>query len=366
MKISRRHFTAQEDFLLDTIRDTASYGMNSYNYGLLPEGHQPEQVFDIYNSATNDVQLHIRHCQAITQAGYRIAIDDLRISVNALGAGAYRQAQEAEGVTQWYILISVNPFDREPAGGFDPEETPPRHLHTLPKYHVELVPAQMVNHSRTGGNYIVAGRILSDNGLVTADAAYIPPCTSLHSHPVLLSYYNAFAQSMAALQQYALRIVQKNSYKNQNSSLAASIRQLCETLLQQFAGSYFYYRNMVHQQPPVHLISIFAQLAHALYVSIELLPPQEKEEALNYCFEWSEVPPHTLLNELSAVVEINYDHHGNGTYMKTIERMLRSLCLIFEKLSGLEYIGQHKENIVVKEEAVTRVVKDRTGWSILD
>ncbi len=368
MKISQKHFVAQENFLLDVMRDTASFNVNKHNYGLLPApgATQEASVFDIYNSATNDVQLTIRRCHAITPAGYRIAIEDLSININSLPAAGNVTLTSAEARQQYYILVSVNPFDREPTGGFDPEETPPRHISTQPRYHVELVPAGMVNHERSGGNYIVAGRITSDNGLVNADTAFIPPCTSLHSHPVLLNYYNAFAKTMAGLQQYATRILQKNSFKNQNTTLANSIKNLCEVMLQQFAASYFYYRNVAHQLPPVHTINIFAQLAHVVYNTIELLTPKEKEEALNYCYEWSEVAPHVLLNELSAVVEIHYDHHKCGEYMQLISRLLQSLQAIFEKLSGLEYIGQHKENIVVKEQAITQVVKDKTGWSVLD
>jgi hypothetical protein len=37
------------------------------------------------------------------------------------------------------------------------------------------------------------------------------------------------------------------------------------------------------------------------------------------------------------------------------------------KLSALEYIGQHKDNIVVSERAhQTETVKSKGGWTILD
>lgn len=367
MKISQKHFTAQENHFLDSLRDTASYAVNQFNYGLLPvkDGISEYSTFDIYNSATNDVQLIIKQCHAITPAGYRIAISNFSINVNSLPSFNSRIISN-DGDGQFYILISVNPFDHVPAGEFDPEETPPRHISTLPKYHVEIVPVSSVNNERSGGNYIVAGRILFTNGLVNADAAFIPPCTSVHSHPVLLNYYNEFAKKIAGLQQFAVRIIQKNNFKNQNSVLAESIKKLSEIMLNEFAGSYFYYRNTVHQLAPVYLINVFAQLAHALYNAIEIMPPKDKEEMLNYCFEWSDVAPHILLNQLSAVIEINYNHHQNGEYMQTISKLMQSLHDIWEKLSGLEYIGQHKENIVVKEQAITQVVKEKKGWSVLD
>lgn len=367
MKISQKHFTTQENYFLDTIRDAVSFGINEYNYGLLPvrENAAGTALFDIYNSATNDVQLIIKHCHAITPAGFRIAINDLSVNVSALPSFNISQLN-ALAEEHYYILISVNPFDRVASGEFDPEETPPRHISSQPKYHVELVPVSSVNNERSGGNYIVAGRIIFKNGLVNADPSFIPPCTAIHSHSALLNYYNEFAKKMAGIQQFVIRIVQKNSFKNQNSVLAESIKGLCNVMLQQFAANYFYYRNRVHQQAPVHLINVFAQLAHAAYNAIEIIPPKEKEEMLNYCYEWSDVAPHVLLNNLSAVVEINYNHNNTGEHLHSIGVLLHNLYNITEKLSGLEYIGQHKENIVVKEQAITQTVKEKKGWSVLD
>ncbi len=367
MKISQKHFGAQEDCFLDTIRDSTSLGLNQFNYGLLPikESTAGHSIFEIYNSATNDVQLIIKQCHALTPAGYRIAISDLSVNVNALSSF---NNTTSDKITEerFYILVSVNPFDRVPSGEFDPEETPPRHISSQPKYHIELVEASSLSNGRSGGNYIVAGRIIFKTGLVNADLTFIPPCTSIHSHPTLLYYYNEFSKKIAGIQQFALRIIQKNIFKNQNAALTESIKSLCNIMLHQFANSYFYYRNQVHHQPPINLVNIFAQLAHSLYNSIEIVDPKEKEEMLNYCYEWSDVSPHLLLNHLSAVVEINYDHNSTGDYMLLIQSLLQHLYNITEKLSGLEYIGQHKENIVVKEEAITQVIKDKKGWSVLD
>ncbi len=367
MKISQKHFLAQENCFLDAIRDTASFGINEYNYGLLPvkDNTTGNSIFDIYNSATNDVQLLIRQCHAITPAGYRIAINELSINVSELPSFSTTQLNTAEE-EHFFIIISVNPFDRVPSGEFDPEETPPRHISSLPKYHIGLVPAHSVNNERTGGNYVVAGRVIFKAGMVNADAFFIPPCTCIHSHPALLNHYNEFARKIAGIQQFVMRIIQKNSFKNQNSVLAESIKSLCNVMLQQFAVNYFYYRNKVHQLPPVYMVNVFAQLAHAIYNAIEIISPKEKEEMFNYCYEWSDVAPHVLLSNLSAIVEINYNHHHTGEYMQMINTLLHNLFNITEKLSGLEYIGQHKENIVVKEQAVTQVVKDKKGWSVLD
>ena len=117
---------------------------------------------------------------------------------------------------------------------------------------------------------------------------------------------------------------------------------------------------------PAHFVNAAAVLSNYMYTAISILPEKEKEELLNYFFEWSDITQVLFLNQLSATIEINYDHYQVGLYTNNIQTMLNTMVNIWQKLNTLEYIGQHKENIVVKEERITKVVKEKKGWSILD
>jgi len=97
-----------------------------------------------------------------------------------------------------------------------------------------------------------------------------------------------------------------------------------------------------------------------------MMVPAELEEMLNYSLEWSEVAPHTILNQLTSVAEIQYTHHDSGEIFSNILLLLKSLEQIMGKLSELEYIGQRKENIIVNEQAVRTGVDPRKGWSVID
>ncbi len=366
MKISQKHFIDQENFVIDAIRDSGSQQINSFNYGLLPiaTGVTNKNIFEVYNTATSDVQLVINQCNAITPAGYRIALHDLTVNIKSLMHGMSSGENLKDGI--YYILISVNPFDKVPFGDVDSEETPPRHPNTQAKHHIELLPESSVNHHHTSGNYLLIGRVMIQNNIAKADENFIPPCTSIHSHPTLLDRYNVFAKTMGNLQQYALKIIQKASFKNQNTVLANNVKALCTTLINHSATTYFQYRNIVPQLSPVYFVDLFARQALLLFNITQTLPAQELEEMLNYSFEWSDVSPHLLLSQLSAVGEINYSHSQCGSYMVYIKNLLISLETIFEKLSSLEYIGQKKENIIVNEQEVQKVSKEKRGWSILD
>ncbi|NAW50025.1 hypothetical protein GNY06_00990 [Elizabethkingia argentiflava] len=365
MKVSERHLKAHDNFIQDTIRDSNSLGCNSFNYGLLPismEKNNEESIFDVYSSPTKDVQLVIKHCSALTLAGYRIALSDYKTNIKSLMKSA--EGHE-EGIGEsFYILVSSDPFQRVPFGDIDSDEIPPRHPFTDTKYTIELIPESTL--ASTGGNYIIIGKVNIKGDIAEADQNFIPPCTNIHSHPALLSYYNSFAKSMGNLQQYALTIIQKAINTNQNSVLANNVKTLCHSLINHIAHVYFNYRNIVPHQPPIYMIEVFSGMALHIYYSTQVLAKGELEEMLNYSYEWSDVAPHTLLNQLSAVTEINYNHNNCGEHLHEIQRLLKSLEIIFSKLSSLDYIGQRKENIIVNEQDITPTNKIKKGWSLLD
>ncbi|AZB29029.1 MULTISPECIES: hypothetical protein [Chryseobacterium] len=366
MKVSQRHLNDQDNFLIDTIRDANSLGITNYNYGLLPLSNEftDKTIFDVHNTATNDVQLFIKNCSAVTLAGYRLELKDRRVSVKSLAKSLNLDENQMDG--EYYILISVNPFDKVPFGDIDPEEIPPRHPNAHANYHIELLPVSSLNSNHSGGNYLVVGKVDFKGNIAQVNTNFIPPCTSIQSHPVLIDYYNGYAKSIGNLQQYAFKIIQKASHKNQNTSLALNVKALCTVLVDTFGDMYFQFRNIIPYQAPVFLIETFAKLALRMYNSTQILVPGELEEMLNYSLEWSEIAPHTLLNQLSTVAETNYDHHNSGEPLLYISQMLRSLETIFAKLSELDYIGQRKENIIVNEQEVSSNTNPKRGWSVLD
>ncbi|KPH14407.1 hypothetical protein [Chryseobacterium sp. ERMR1:04] len=364
MKVSQKHLNDQDDFLIDTIRDSNSLAITTYNYGLLPIPAEftDKTIFDVQNTATNDVQLVIKHCSAVTLAGYRVELADRKVNVKSLAKSRTEETPDGE----YYILISVNPFDKVPFGEVDPEEIPPRHPSTQPNHLIELVAVATLNSSYSGGNYLIAGKVDLKGNIAQIDSNFIPPCTSIQSHPALVEYYSSFGKSIGNLQQYAFKIIQKTSHKNQNTALAQNVKYLCSTMVTIFGDMYFQFRNITPGQPPIFMVESFAKLALHLYNATQVLVPAELEEMLNYSLEWSEIAPHTLLNQLSLVAETNYEHHRCGEPLRDINLMLRSLETIFSKLSELEYIGQRKENIIVNEQEVSSNSNPKRGWSVLD
>src|ERR1700744_3029877 len=76
MKISRLHFSSSDDHMNDALRDRASLGLHSYDFGLLPpfRGGLADPGFDIMERVTNQVKLRLRQCNPITAGRCRIDI----------------------------------------------------------------------------------------------------------------------------------------------------------------------------------------------------------------------------------------------------------------------------------------------------
>ena len=97
-----------------------------------------------------------------------------------------------------------------------------------------------------------------------------------------------------------------------------------------------------------------------------MIDPKEREELLKYFYEWKDVTPGNFEELLAKTIEMVYDHKQINQSMTTINDFLIVLVALWNKLSGLEYIGQHKENIVVAEQQVVQQVQARKTWTLLD
>lgn len=365
MKISQQHLVDQENFVIDNIRDSNSIFINNFNYGLLPISDQnPNQyIYDIHSTATNDAQLVIKRCSAITKAGYRIELENIKANVRNL---IKEKEGEKEQDGEYFIIVSVNLFEKVPFGEIDPEEIPPRHPFTLPKYSLEIINKAILNSSYSGGNYLVLGKVLMKSNTAQIDNDFIPPCVSLLSYAKLIEYYDSFTILLSNIRQFAFKIVQKSAHKNQNSTLANNVKILCNTLIKTVGENYFQLKNIIPNQPPIFFIDVFSKLALHLYNDTQAMLTAELEEMLNYSLEWSEVSPSTIINHLTTVAEINYDHHNAGEAFSQIDSLLRNLQIVFGKLSELDYIGQRKESIIVNEQEVKSNVDPKKGWSVID
>ncbi|MDQ2769635.1 MAG: hypothetical protein M3Y54_03950, partial [Bacteroidota bacterium] len=151
MKIARRHFAEADHFTTDHLRDATALHLRPDYYGLLPTTNELDSPsFELLLSvdAQNEVQARLTQCRAVTAGGVRIEITatstpltartNLVQLLNTFGLPA------TEGL-RFSVVLTVNPFERVPAGTPSPDELPPRHPYTRPAYALCFVPTQQLN-----------------------------------------------------------------------------------------------------------------------------------------------------------------------------------------------------------------------------
>jgi hypothetical protein len=364
MKISSDHFINTDNFIQDIVRDGNSLQLNNNNFGLLPPVYNETTSLDIQitERASSYVEVKINKCNAITAEGLRI---DISQAEQAITFNHYfTQDTAIENSETYYVLLTVNPFERVTSGMPDPEETPIRHPNVDKHYQITISPASQINNKNS--QFMEVGKFIRNGASLQTDINYIPPCTAIVSHPELIKYYENFSNQLNNLQLLSFRIIDKITSKDSVSTIGKNVKILCEKLLDYIARIYFSYRNILYQQPPINLIGCFSEMAHIFFSAVKSIPGAEREELLKYFYEWKDVTPGNFEELLARLIEIVYNHHDIRSSMLTVEEFLRVINALWNKLSSLEYIGQRKENIVVAEQQVIQTVQAKRTWTLLD
>lgn len=372
MKVSRQHFVAQENYFTNRISDSLAAQIHSFDYGLLPAPvlNQFSNEFGIHTLVTGEVEVTLRKLDALSPGGFRITVGfdevtpEMRFTITSPETSS--AGSMSAGEQGYLVLLQADPFEKQPVGPLNAAEMPHRHPYTAPTLYVSLLPESQFNPAYPGGYFIVLGRVARRGGSLAKDEAFVPPCTSIRSHPVLMRFYEALGGAINEIQQNALSIIQKIKSRTQQTDLSRNIQRYCEDTISAVSQLYFRFRNVTFHLAPIYCMEDLSGLAGRVFNNVQTLSEKDKEEMLKYFFEWCDVAPSQLEAQLSGAIEMKYEHTRLAAHMQQLEELLRMLAHILTRLNRLEYIGIRKENIVVKEEVVTQTTKTKKGWSLLD
>ena len=367
MLLSAAVFKQHDDYFIDNIRDCIELRTNNYNYGLLPmrQGVNNENGIQISQRVTGHIEVRLQFCNAITSTGIRIYYEAAETG-NELVKNYSVESDTRKNIRQWDIIVAVDPFNRIASGELNPEETPPRHPDSAPSYRLFVMPKGEINTREFGSHYLTIGRIRRDGERFMVDADFIPPCTTMNSHPELHGYYTEFGNMLRLLENHSKLIIAKIHNRNNRSELAVNIAAVCREMLRYIASLQFGYTNKGSYYAPVDVLECISGLAHIMYVSFSFISGPHKEEVLKYFYEWSDVTPGSFEELLSNILEILYDHTDIRSSMIQATSFMGTLTELWQRLSTLEYIGQHKENIVVSERTSGNTTEQSRTWSIMD
>lgn len=368
MKISKSDFIATDKANIDFIRDAIATQLNEFNYGLLPIDKNQESIsVDLVDNRANSFKIRINVCRAVTIGGCRIEIlntlKDLAITQSIESAEASRNSKSVI----YDLIIAVNPFERKPYGQPNPDENPLRHPYAISEYTLQIISSEQVVKGESADFSLTLGRIYLKGDEYVFDTKYIPPCTSVHSHPALINYYRKFGASFNNIEESCTKIVQKVIAKNQTTSLAINVKILSERVLYFISDIFFQYRMITLNKPPVVMLDYFVRLANQIRVVNDCFPEKEKEELLSYFTEWTDLSASNFDSFLNDLVFHDYDHRNIAVSFQKADNFISMVENLFNKLSQLDIIGKRKErDIFVREKSNAEKPPAKKGWSLLE
>lgn len=360
MKINKSHFIAQDNAVTYQVSQSAGSLLNDYNYGLLPALNSSRTGVKLFLSVDNQhqVKLRIQQCRAITRGGYYLQFEeDTALYGNNLVAPILNLSvpfQELKGkASSFYIVISVNPYQRSPFGSADPGELPPRLPFTIPAFDLRLIPVQDSFKNLLGLSHLPVGKLNINDNRVILDEDYIPPCNSVSSHYELLEIHAGLEQFYSKMETYSLQIIQKILQKKQSNEMAGIVQKLCEHVTMFTASHLAEIKTLSLHQPPVYLINKVSSIARLFKNTLDYYIGSGKEELITYCTEWGGVNQGELEGAITELSNHQYDHLDLNTSIEKVSQFTRVISQLFANLARLEYIGKRKDaGIFVKEKIV--------------
>ncbi len=359
MKINKSHFIAQENAMVFQLAQNTGSLLNELSYGLLPATRDLSAP-KIFVSTDNQkkIQVRLQKCRAITAGGYYIEFnEDVSVYGEMLVPPVVSQPVALKELktraNEFYLVLTINPYKRVPYGMIDTMETPPRNPHTLPSVFIDLVPVSELTKNVLGLYQLPVGKLSIEDQRIVVEEDYIPPCTSVNSHPDLLEIQAGLEQFYSKMELYSLQVMQKIVQKKQINEMSSIVQKLCENIIAFTAGQLADLKSTGNVQSPVYITSKASHLARLMKNTLDCYQGTGKEELVNYFTEWC----NTSQGELEAVIvglsAHQYNHLDIISSIDRISKFTKIVSKLFYQLSRLEYIGKRKETgIFVKEEAV--------------
>jgi predicted component of type VI protein secretion system len=373
MKISKQHFIETDQHHTDQVRRAQAIFQTPVSYGLLMSNDSSDALqMQILGDASQQVRIRVDKGLGIAPDGSLIDVmpaSDLKLETS-LASITEKYHLPANQNLVLYIVLSVSLFERTQVGNPLENEIPFRHPNTTPTYRINIVPAEHINTEQWAMAGLIIGKLEYSNGELRVMHDFIPASRAVKSYKGLLEWYNKFGGYLNDIETYSFRIMQKIKTKSQKSTLSDSVQLLVERLVNVFSMVNISYQRLIPFEPPLTMIVCMIQVVQSIRTSMECLTDREKEELLAYLGEWADDSPGSLEKQITAVIQVSYNHNDMLPCLRTIDSFYSMWTALFLKLSQLEFIGKRKgQQVFIIESPVheppVQPEKTKSRWSPL-
>ncbi len=368
MKINKNHFIAERNALQQQIASAVGAHITTVNYGLLPYVANEQKPFNIHASLDNQqhVQIRLVNCRAITAGGYVVHIEDGNHVGNHINAPLPELITSYDALkhdsTSYFVILTIDVYDRVPTGIVDEKEIPPRLPYAIPKLTLSILPEAECNQRNPGLYQLILARLVINEGRLELDGNYIPPCVACESNEDLTEIFYGLEEFLSKMELYALQINQKVIQKKQNNDMAVIVQNICNNIIQYTNTNFAHFKWTALQSHPAFMISHTAGMARLIRNNLDLYVNAGKEELVNYFVEWCDINQGKLESVMVDLCNLQYNHQDINASIEKISDFTKVISSLFYKLSKLDYIGKKRDaNIFVKEEKVEAAPSENLG-----
>lgn len=342
MHINASHFINTENFLLERILKATSIAF-SRQYGILPDSNLSYSNIKI-EKIGNKLSIHLKRYYGICPNGFPILIDeknnpDIRVTFD------YEEGKDNQN---WDIVLTVFPFQRKTTGTPDPNEIPLRYPNVQPEFQLGIIPTQE-NTTYDAFSVIIGVLKRNSNAEYGIDHNYIPPSLSMDAHESLKENMGAFLENINDIDSKLKSILSKIQMQPNQNSITESLSVLCKETLRYIASNNYSFKNNPYQLSPFAVCEKINGLVGCVLSSFTFISKKDKEELLKYFQEWNGILPAYFEQMLSDFYAMTYNHNRIQLSMYSINSILENLRELFSNLAQLEFVGQHRESIVISE-----------------
>jgi len=367
MKISQSHFHQLQKAVNDRVHDSRATNIRNDNFGLIPSGYNAIDALD-YDLRVEDRQslkIKIRQCRAISPAGDRIEI--IANSEHSSHQNFERTIKLNQSILDtngtFYITLRANSEEQHLYGEPDEDESPAR----LPfiEQALELGIAEAIGQAKqVFKNSVIIARFTVENGEISEDINYIPPCSAMASHRDLSEFAFKYAQFLGDLESDLFKINKNVSGKDQLTHLAQSVVDLARNVILSIQQEIDFIRMFSEYSTPSLFVLNAKKIARSIKNAIELNSNDKKEELLNYIQEVIDINPGEYLTVNARVLDLEYDHYNIQEALHVILQFCKINGKLISEWSNLDYIGKKKKTGIFVGEVSkdTEVTKERKKW----
>lgn len=355
MNVSASHFIAMENFLMERLLKTISLSYNK-SYGILPQTNASYTDIQVSNSG-NSTHISLLSYSGICPGGFPVLIDD----TNNENLSCTIEQNDKNPEEKWDIVLSVFPFERIPTGIPNPDELPLRFPYVKVPFQLSILPYR--EETLLDPFSLIVGVVKKNNSGYELDGNYIPPSLTMNAHRELKGYIDSFSNAISSIEEALKKILIKIQTQPNQTSITKSLFVLCQEALRHLSAINFLWKSEATDLSPLQITDMLSSFAGAILTGLSFLSKKDKEEVLKYFHEWNGISPASFEQIMINIHQNKYNHNRINLSMFAIDGMLQMMKELLRMLSQLEFVGQHKEGIVISERQI-QSSSENNRWTV--